>query len=374
MAIYHLHADVVRRSRGHSAVAASAYAAGANLYDERAHKTQAYGRKRGVFHAEIIAPENAPEWVFDRKELWNRAELAEKRVDAQTARVFVLALPHELTDEQNIDLVRNYAQEMFVSGGMVVDIGLHRADKNGDQRNDHAHLVVTMRELDGDGFAGTKNREWNRKEKLEYWRGQWAVYQNNALEEAGFDIRVDHRTLLAQGIDREATVHLGKDATFIERHGGETELGNINREIEAHNHKLDELVSELAVLDAEITQELDNAFLPDVPELEAMGPEPEEMEPEEMEPLLPAVSWAEQKQQAQSPFTSEVTQEFTNQLRSGGEIHESGLGKNWWDRTLAGFESVYYNVRETVKEYWRRYVVDRFRDRDDPDRGQEPER
>lgn len=336
MAIYHLHADVVRRSRGHSAVAASAYAVGANLYDEREQKTQAYGRKRGVFHAEIIAPENAPEWVYDRKELWNRAELAEKRVDAQTARVIVIALPHEFTDAQNVELVRDYAREVFVSEGMVVDIGLHYADRNGDQRNDHAHLVVTMRELGGDGFASTKNREWNRKEKLESWREQWAEYQNNALEEAGLDIRVDHRTLEAQGILREPTIHMGKDAVFIERQGEETQLGDINRDIEAHNHTLDGLVNELAVLEAEITQELDNAFLPGIPE------------PEEMQPLLPEISPEEQEREAKSAFASEITQIYMNQPAPPQNEENSQRERRWYDN--------FYSTIETAQHYVGRFV------------------
>ena len=183
-----------------------------DLYDERAEKLQAYGRKRGVFHSEIVAPENAPEWVYNRQELWNRAERAEKRVDAQPARMFVLALPCELTDEQNIELVTTYARDVLASEGMVIDVGFHRAHEVGDQRNAHAHLVMTMRELDGDDFAARKNREWNRKDTLEYWREEWANYQNDALEEVGFDARVDHRTLEAQGIDRKSTIHMGKDA------------------------------------------------------------------------------------------------------------------------------------------------------------------
>src|SRR5262249_21827597 len=117
MAIYHLHASVVHRSLGHSAVAAAAYAAGKELYNARAEKMETYGRKHGVFYTEIIAPDKAPEWVYERQQLWNRAERAEKRIDAQTARVFVLALPHEFNDEQKIALVNDYVRGVLVSKG-----------------------------------------------------------------------------------------------------------------------------------------------------------------------------------------------------------------------------------------------------------------
>src|SRR5579884_3487449 len=269
MASYHLSTDIVKRSLGHSSVAASAYANGIDFYNERVNKLEAYGRKRGVFHSEILAPENAPDWIFNRHELWNRVERSEKRYDAQVARTMVLALPHELPDEDKVALVNAFARDMFVSQGFVVDAGFHRADRRGDQRNDHAHLVISLRPVEGDDFARKKPRDFmDKEEQLTHWRERWASYQNKALEEAGFDTRVDHRTLEVQGIDREPTVHMGRKATLLERSGEQSELGDINRKIEAHNRQIDALVNELAALNAEIAQDLEEEFAVSEPDSE----------------------------------------------------------------------------------------------------------
>lgn len=211
MASFHLSAEPIQRSKGFSAVAAAAYRAGDELHDERTGETHDYRRKRGVFASAILAPDNAPEWVQDREELWNKAELAEKRKDAQPAREVRLALPAELTDEQRADLAFDFCRDVFVSQGMIADISIHRPDRDGDDRNHHAHVLLTMRELDGGTFSANKQREWNSKELLADWREQWADYQNRALEKYGHDARVDHRSLAEQGItDRLPQEHHGK--------------------------------------------------------------------------------------------------------------------------------------------------------------------
>jgi hypothetical protein len=57
--------------------------------------------------------------------------------------------------------------------------------------------------------------------------------QNARLREAGVEARVDHRSLEAQAIDREATIHLGPTATALERRGVPTRLGESNRAVQA---------------------------------------------------------------------------------------------------------------------------------------------
>lgn len=90
---YSFKAKVVKRSKGKSAVAGAAYQAGEKLIDERTGRRCNYSRKKGVVHSEILAPQNSPAWAMNRGALWNRAEKAENRKDAQTARKFILALP-----------------------------------------------------------------------------------------------------------------------------------------------------------------------------------------------------------------------------------------------------------------------------------------
>jgi ATP-dependent exoDNAse (exonuclease V) alpha subunit len=367
MAIYHLSATVVQRSKGHSAVAGAAYRAGERLYDARLNEVQDYSRKRGIVQSEILAPEHAPAWVYDRGELWNRAEFAELRGNSQPAREIRLGLPYELTDAQRADLVRNFARDMFVGSGMVADISIHRPDRHGDQRNHHAHIMLTMRELDGDGFAARKNRDWNRSELLEHWREQWEAYQNRALEDAGSDARVDHRSLVAQGTGREPTRHLGKDASAIEREGKASRIGNENREVARHNQVIDSLVNEIAAIDAEIQREL---------ELESRFsfPTAQELQPEPPATAAPFLFWEEQKERAQSAFNSPINRSFERDIKEQGEVTERGVGRNWYDRTIVLFENYYATSIQSIKLYWQRYVTNRGitkedGKRDDRDRG-----
>jgi hypothetical protein len=197
MAIYHLRATMISRSQGRSATAAAAYRVAKRIEDRRTGLTFDYAARGGVDHTEILAPDHAPDWVFDRSELWNRVEEAETRKNSQVAREVRVALPDELTHAQRVALVRDYAQAQFVGRGMVADIALHAPGRDGDERNHHAHILLTTREVDATGFT-TKNRDWNAVEVLESWREAWARDSNAALERAGLEDRVDHRTLVAQ--------------------------------------------------------------------------------------------------------------------------------------------------------------------------------
>ena len=197
MAIYHLRATMISRSQGRSATAAAAYRVAERIEDRRTGLTFDYAARSGVDHTEILAPDHAPDWVRDRSELWNRVEESETRKNSQVAREVRVAPPDELTHAQRVALVRDYAQAQFVDRGMVADIALHAPGREGDERNHHAHILLTTREVDADGFT-TKNRDWNKVEVLEGWREAWARDSNAALERAGIEDRVDHRTLMAQ--------------------------------------------------------------------------------------------------------------------------------------------------------------------------------
>jgi hypothetical protein len=222
MAIYHLRAKMICRSKGQSTVAgaayrsgghsvthAAAYRSGERLTDERSGRVFDYGRKQGIVHTEILAPTNAPDWAYDRQTLWNRVEAIEKRKDAQLAREIEISLPRELSPAQRVALVRAFVQEEFVNRGMVADIALHcpKASDNKDQP--HAHVMLTLRPVkpDGSGF-GNKERAWNEHGLLEHWREQWAVFVNQALADTNSAARIDHRTLEAQGIPRAPLPHL----------------------------------------------------------------------------------------------------------------------------------------------------------------------
>jgi hypothetical protein len=197
MAIYHLRATMISRSQGRSATAASAYRVAERIEDRRTGLTFDYAARGGVDHTEILAPDHAPDWVRDRSELWNRVEESETRKNSQVAREVRVALPDELTHAQRLELVREFVRSQFVDRGMVADIALHAPGRIGDERNHHAHILLTTREIAAEGFT-TKNRDWNKVEVLEGWREAWARDSNAALERAGIEDRVDHRTLVAQ--------------------------------------------------------------------------------------------------------------------------------------------------------------------------------
>ena len=236
MAVYRCEFKIISRGKGHSAMAAAAYRAAEDLHCEREDERYDYTRKTSVVTSFIHAPDPAPDWMQDREQLWNAVEKSEKRKDARLAREVVLSLPHELSDEQRIALVSSFVEKQFVSQGMVADVAIHRPHYKGDYRNHHAHVLLTTREATEDGFAAKKNRLWNSKAFLTTTREAWAVEQNRVFEQLKLDVRVDHRSLKAQGINREPEPKLGKHASQCLKIGHyENASFLINRYFEALN-------------------------------------------------------------------------------------------------------------------------------------------
>lgn len=230
MAIYHLSVTAVKRSAGRSATAGAAYRTASRVRDERSGETHDYTRKHGVESATILAPKDAPDWAHDREALWNAVEVADIRKDARVAREITVALPAELSPEGRRELVESWAQSAFVHQGMVADVAIHAPHREGDDRNHHAHVLLTTRRIDRDGF-GPKEPDWNRRERVSEWRESWALAQNRALELAHERDRVDHRSYEAQGLDRLPTRHLGPSGTAMERQE-EREAREEGREVE----------------------------------------------------------------------------------------------------------------------------------------------
>lgn len=218
MALFRLEAKVFsREKRGRSVIAAAAYRAGTKLMDEVLEKTFDYTRRvKGVIQSMILAPEGAPAWVFDSGQLWNTVERSEKRVDAQLAREFVLAVPPELSADEQFKTAVDWAKKELVTSGMVAEISLHHT-KTG--KNPHVHILCTMRKLDGEKFSAKKSREWNDVGFLAKQRESWANAVNAALEKAGRNERVDHRSLKDRGIDRVPEPKIGVAASAMKRRG-----------------------------------------------------------------------------------------------------------------------------------------------------------
>jgi len=225
----------VSRGAGRSATAASAYRAGEKVVDYRTGVIHDYTRRHGVEHAQIVLPTGAPEWAAQREKLWNAAEEAEKRKDACVAREYEVALPAELSPAERQRLAVDFARELADKEGCAVDVCLHEPDKEGDQRNYHAHIMRTTRKVGPDGLTDkldTEKAGRNRKADLEAVRARWAELTNERLAENGFSARVDHRTLEAQGIEREPETHRGPVLTEMLRKGRPSEV--LERQAEAN--------------------------------------------------------------------------------------------------------------------------------------------
>lgn len=235
MAIFHLSVKPISRSAGRSSTAAAAYRSGDRVVDERTGEIHDYTRKGGVLESDIVLPAGS-DWMPTRSELWSAAELAEKRKDACVAREHEIALPAELTAEQRSALVRTYAQDLAQRHRCAVDFAIHEPNKEGDERNFHAHVLCTTRKVEGQGLGAKCDREKagrDRKADLTRERESWEFYGNHALSRAGIAERIDHRSLKDRGIDREPGQHLGPAAINYERRTGEKSNRRIDMEREA---------------------------------------------------------------------------------------------------------------------------------------------
>lgn len=196
LAIYRLEARSISRGQGRSCVAAAAYRHACALSDRRQNMRHDYRRKAGVLHSEILAPRHAPAWMKDREELWNGADAAEKRRDAITARELLLSLPRELSKAQNVRLVRAFVDDQATVRGLVADVAIHSPDGLDGQPQPHAHVMLTDRDVTPEGQFAKRKPAWlSRPEHIQAVREAWADHCNRALEAAGLEERVDHRSV-----------------------------------------------------------------------------------------------------------------------------------------------------------------------------------
>ena len=254
-----------------SAVAATAYRSGGKITNEWDGMIHDYTRKRGIVHSEILLPSNAPPDFQDRGTLWNSVEQIEKACNSQLARELEVALPIELSREEQVRLVRAYCSSQFVSRGMCADFNIHDTGSG----NPHAHILLTMRPMDERGKWLPKSKkeyvldesgerirlpsgnfktrkvdlvDWNSQENAEVWRKAWADLANEFLERNNRPERIDHRSYERQGIDQIPTVHIGVAASQMEKKGIATERGELNRSIKAANRLLRDIKAQIGKL------------------------------------------------------------------------------------------------------------------------------
>ena len=204
MAIYHLEAKVVSRGAGRSAVAASAYLSCSRLYNDYDGIQHDYTKKQGLVWQQIFLPEYAPQEWEDREQLWNAVEKVETSKDSRLAREFVVALPIELSREQQIELLQTFIQEQLVSDGMCTDAAIHDTDGH----NPHAHILLTVRPLD-------EQRRWQYKTEKEY------LCMRNG-EEQGFTA-AEFKTARNEGWEKQYPYKVGKKKVYMTPSAAETQ-------------------------------------------------------------------------------------------------------------------------------------------------------
>ena len=252
MALYHFSAKVISRAGGSSAVASAAYRSASRLHDDRLDRHHDFSNKAGVVHSEVMLPDGAPDEWRDREKLWNAVEATEVRKDAQLAREVEFAIPRELDQAEGIRLARDFVTQEFVARGMIADLNVHWDIGADGEPKPHAHVMLTMREVDKEGF-GAKIRDWNSTALLQQWREAWAAHANERMAELGIEARIDHRSYAEQGIELEPQHKIGAagarrlergeeaeraaDHVKIARRNGEAIIAHPERGLDAITHQ-----------------------------------------------------------------------------------------------------------------------------------------
>ncbi|MEQ5740543.1 MobQ family relaxase [Providencia rettgeri] len=201
MALMHMQFKILKRSDGKSAVYLTAYNNRLKARDERTGDLYNYQKKDDLYYSEVMLPNNAPASFRDPVTLWNHLEKFETRKDSQLSRYAIIALQNELTLEQNKELLKTYLKKNFVNKGMIADFAIHN-----DKNNFHAHVMLTMREVNSAGF-GNKVREWNNPKLAEIWRKKWAFEVNKKFKELNIKKGISHLSTLRQ---KEQLIDLAK--------------------------------------------------------------------------------------------------------------------------------------------------------------------
>ena len=271
----HTHVDIVTRSKGASVIAKAAYNARDKLNDEHYGKVHDYSKKEDLVFSKIFLPEHISKEFSDREYLWNSVEKIEKSKNSQLARNLLFTLPRELNEEDRIKLISEFIEENFTSKGMIADCNIHNPLASDNEEQPHAHILLTLREIDKQGKWKPKCRkeyildengekiklksgnyksrkvnlnDWNEPDKAKEWRENFSKKANEYLEKNGFVKRIDPRTFEDQGREELPQIHLGTASYQMEKKGIKTERGNHNRKIIAFNLEFKKLKEELSKL------------------------------------------------------------------------------------------------------------------------------
>ena len=239
MAIFHMSFSNISAGKGRSAIASAAYRSGEKLFDDKEGRSYFYARSV-MPESFILTPKNAPKWANDRQKLWNEVEKKDRKANSRYAKEFNVALPVELTNEEQKALITKFVQETFVDKGMVADVAIHRDH----EENPHAHVMLTNRPFNPDGSWGLKSKtqyvldkngkqlltkngnpkqrkiwlvDWDKPGKVEEWRHAWAEEVNSLFQAKGMPERISEKSYEEQGIEKTPTKHEGHNSQTKER-------------------------------------------------------------------------------------------------------------------------------------------------------------
>lgn len=250
MAIGFLRVSKISRGTGATACARMAYVMRSRIHDPRIATTHDY-RKKG--DGDLLAS-GITGWDGDAESLGQAMSLAEKRGDACEGRSAILAVPHELTVKQSSALVADWCRHLNERHGVACAWVIHAPDEAGDERNVHAHVIVTGRRSTGDAL-GEKARELDDRRTgpaaIEAWRAAWGDLAERALRQAGaaqpVDMRSWKRRLEVEGLPGyliEGEEHLGPARSSAERRGRSTAAGDRNRRKRRRRKDVGALIAE----------------------------------------------------------------------------------------------------------------------------------
>ena len=281
----HTHVDIVSRSKGESVIAKAAYNARDKLKDDYYGKAHDYSKKDDLVFSKIFLPEHIPKEFSKREYLWNEVEKIEKSKNSQLARNLLFTLPRELNEEDRIKLISEFIEENFTSKGMIADCNIHNPTASDNEEQPHAHILLTLREIDEQGNWKAKSKkeyildengekiklksgnyksrkvnlnDWNEPDKAKEWRENFSKKANEYLARNNIDKRIDPRTFGEQGREELPQVHLGTASFQMEKKGIQTERGNHNRKITAFNLEFKKFKAELSKLTSWISSLLVN--------------------------------------------------------------------------------------------------------------------
>lgn len=266
MAIYHLCVSSGSRGGGQSAAAKADYIEREGKYKE--------GEKEVAYTEHGHMPEFA---AADPRQYWEAADLYE-RENGRLYQQVEFALPIELELREQIALAHDFAQRLTGAEKLPYTLAIHKGEydhrgkKTDTPRNPHVHLIFSERGNDDinrspelwfkranksapEKGGAAKVRSIKSREWLVEIRELWAVMANESLERHGHESRIDHRTLIAQGItDRLPQTHRGI-AGHMQQRGIPTERMEAHAQRQQASAEVGRMVRERRDIERQIREE-----------------------------------------------------------------------------------------------------------------------